>query len=53
MLIGGLLNVIVHRPGQARPMSDCATLAWLAWTSYVGFAMFFPPFAFRICFFAI
>jgi hypothetical protein len=32
---------------------NCATLASLAWTSYVGFAMFFPPFALRICFFAI
>ena len=57
MLIGGLLSVIVYRPGWVRSMWNCAALASLApllpWTSYVGFAMFFPPFAFRICFFAI
>src|SRR5579859_1485885 len=36
-------------------MLNCAVLVSLAvslgFASYVGFAMFFPPFAFRICFF--
>src|ERR1700727_3866874 len=57
MLIGGLLKLIVHRSGWVRSILNCVTLASLAaslaWTSYVGFAMFSPPFAFRICFFAI
>src|SRR5215469_7445312 len=51
MLIGGLLKVIVHRAGNVRSTLNCATLASLgaslAWIPYVGFAMFFPPFAQR------
>ena len=29
MLIGGLLKLIVHRPGWVRSMLNCATLASL------------------------
>jgi hypothetical protein len=38
-------------------MLNCATPAslapLLAWISYVEFAIFFPPFSFRICLFAV
>src|SRR6202042_535558 len=55
MLIGGLLEPIVDRPGWGRSMLNRVTLASLAaslaWTSYVGFAMFFPPFCVSHLFF--
>ena len=55
MLIGGLLKVIVHRPGWVRSMLNCAALALLAvslaWTSYVEICHVLPSFCVSHLFF--